>query len=149
MPVVRTLVGLGPSRWLGIIRLAALSILVEAGLKAMSLPRLANLMGVPLALNRSAGVGNIDQLLLSQMERELLDSAWRMLRHRPFKGTCLRRALIGGHILRRHKPTLLIGVAKSDGQVRAHAWVELRGISLDPDADLGYAALRSPMEGHK
>ena len=53
MPVVRTLVGLGPARWLGIIKLAALALLVEAGLKLMPLPRLANLMGVPLALNRS------------------------------------------------------------------------------------------------
>jgi hypothetical protein len=147
MPVIRTLAGLGPARWLGIVRLVALAVLVEAGLKLIPLPRLANLMGVPLGLNQlHEQVDNIDdQLPLNKIERELLDSAWRILRHRPFKGTCLRRALIGGHVLRRHKPKLRIGVAKSAGQVKAHAWVELKGISLDPDAHLAYAVLQSPM----
>jgi hypothetical protein len=147
MPLTRTVLGLGPRRWFGVIRLAVLALLIEAGLRVVPLPRLAQLLGVPLALKKTREpVSSPRQLRLTRIEGELLDSAWRILRHQPFNGTCLRRALIGGHILRRYDPRLLIGVTKRSGQVKAHAWVEIRGISLDPDAGLDYAILQSPME---
>jgi hypothetical protein len=144
MSVALAVFGLGPHRWLGIARLTTLTFLVEAALRILSLPRLARLLGVPLELGRSgAPSGSLDQLPLNQAERDLIDTAWRILRHRPFNGTCLRRALIGGHVLRHHQPLLRLGVAKSHGQVQAHAWVEISGISLDPDADLSYKVLQA------
>jgi transglutaminase superfamily protein len=147
MQALSTLLGLGPRRWLGVVQLASLALLVEAGLRIASLPRLAHLMKVQLALHGSgAPSGNLDQLPITQGEAELLDTAWRILRHRPFNGTCLRRALVGGYVLRRHDPWLRIGVAKSSEGVSAHAWVEVAGVSLDPDATLTYEVLRSPME---
>ena len=147
MPVMRTALALGPRRWFGVVQLAGLALLAEAGLRLLSLPRLADLMGVPLTLDRSsAPIGELTELSITHAETELLDSAWRILRHRPFNGTCLRRALIGGHVLRHHNPRLRIGVAKSCGQIGAHAWVEIGGISLDPDAGLAYEVLRLPMQ---
>ena len=145
MPVLRNVLGLGPGRWTGAIKLASLALLVEAGLKTVSLPRLARWLHVPLTLDRSsAPVGRLDQLPLTEAESDLLDTAWRVLRHRPFNGTCLRRALIAGYVLRYHDPRLRIGVAKSSGQVEAHAWVEGGGISLDSDASKAYQAFQSP-----
>ena len=75
-----------------------------------------------------------------------MDSAWRLLRRRPFNPTCLRRALLGGYVLRRHAPVVRIGVAKTDKLVLAHAWVEVDGVSLDPDAIVLYEVLRRPGE---
>jgi len=145
MPVVRTFLGLGPRRWSGVMKLASLALLVEAGLRIVSLPRLARWLQVPLTLDRSsAPVGRLDQLPLTEAEGDLLDTARRVLRHRPFNGTCLRRALIAGYVLRHYDPRLRIGVAKSFGQVEAHAWVEVGGISLDPDANQTYQVLHSP-----
>jgi hypothetical protein len=145
MPVLRTVLGLGPRRWTGAIKLASLALLVEAGLKTVSLLRLARWLHVPLTLDRSsAPIGRLDQLSLTEAEGDLLDTARRVLRHRPFNGTCLRRALIAGYVLRHHDPTLRIGVAKYSRQVEAHAWLEIGGISLDPDASKVYQAFQSP-----
>lgn len=47
-------------------------------------------------------------------------------RHGLFRPSCLRQALVAAWLLsgRGIAPSLLIGVAKEDGQLRAHAWVE-------------------------
>jgi hypothetical protein len=55
-----------------------------------------------------------------------------VLRHWPFGDTCLRQALVGGHRLRRLNPTLHVGVAKQGGEVRAHAWLVVAGVVIDP-----------------
>ncbi len=34
--------------------------------------------------------------------------------------------------MRRLDPVLRIGVAKHEGEVKAHAWLEIGGLSLDP-----------------
>jgi hypothetical protein len=49
-------------------------------------------------------------------------------------------------VLRRHAPALRIGVAKNDRGVQAHAWVEVDGVSLDPDAATMYEVLHRPAE---
>jgi len=85
-------------------------------------------------------------LTLSEREKEQLDTAWRVLRQRPFNGTCLRRAIVGGYFLRAHDPLLRIGVAKDRGRVTAHAWIEVDGVSLDPDGPRKYMALAKPSE---
>lgn len=92
----------------------------------------------------AAPVGATTLVELSAREREQLDTAWRMLRRPPFNGTCLRRALVGGYFLRAHDPILRIGVAKTDGVVAAHAWVEIDGVGLDPDGAEKYRVLSRP-----
>lgn len=141
MPVVRTIVSLGPRRWPGMAYLAALGLAVEIALRTVPLPRLARSLGAELALSGTAApTGSIDEVDLTRREADLLDTAWRIMKRRPFNPTCLRQALIGGHILRRRSPQVRIGVTKIAGAVSAHAWVEVEGISLDPDGTTRFAA---------
>ncbi|MDQ3462689.1 MAG: lasso peptide biosynthesis B2 protein [Actinomycetota bacterium] len=61
----------------------------------------------------------------------------------PIEGVCLREALVTGQRLRRLRPALKLGVARSETGVAAHAWVEIAGRSLDPTSSR-YAMLPSP-----
>lgn len=61
----------------------------------------------------------------------------RLVGHRhPWKASCLRQSLVVGWLLRRRglSPTIVIGVAKQLDVAPAHAWVQLDGIALDPNA---------------
>lgn len=115
--------------------LAALAVMtvVEIGLRTTTLPRLSRWMGVPLAVNGTAGnPAPGARLVLSHRTRVRLRAARKVARHWPFGDTCLRRALVSGQRLRRLGPELHVGVALVDGAVAAHAWLEIDGFSLDP-----------------
>jgi hypothetical protein len=117
------------------IELMCVAATVELGLRLTRLPRLCRVLGVHLELGAPpASTAGLRELALSERERERLDVGWRVLRRRPFNGTCLRRAMLAGFILRRRDHAVRIGVRKADGVVAAHAWLELDGISLDPDS---------------
>ena len=116
------------------VQLVIVATMVELGLRLTTLPRLARLLRVRVALDAAPStVVDVDGLALDERERERLDVAWRILRRRPFNGTCLRRAMLGGFVLRRRDHAVRIGVRKTNGVVAAHAWLELDGVSLDPD----------------
>ncbi|GAA4836917.1 hypothetical protein GCM10023221_12740 [Luteimicrobium xylanilyticum] len=116
------------------VQLVIVATTVELGLRLTTLPRLARLLRVRVALDAAPStVVDVDGLALDERERERLDVAWRILRRRPFNGTCLRRAMLGGFVLRRRDHAVRIGVRKANGIVAAHAWLELDGVSLDPD----------------
>ena len=70
---------------------------------------------------------------LSMNERRRLRIAWRVLAIGPFDGSCLRRALVGAWMLRSRDHAVRIGVRKTPDGIRAHAWLEIDGVSLDPD----------------
>lgn len=120
------------------------AILVEVGLRAVHLDRLAGWLGVPLATTEAAAVD--DPLRsLPPWARTRVRATRRVLRHWPFGDTCLRQALVGGSLLRRLQPTLRVGVARIDGEVRAHAWLVIGGAILDPrGAASSYRPLGSP-----
>lgn len=110
-----------------------LTAVVEVGLRALRLPRLASILGVPIALDQQPLQHNIpDPVVIPRWARRRLAASRRVLRHWPFGDTCLRQALVGGAMIRSLEPALRIGVTKRDGGVRAHAWIEIEGISLDP-----------------
>lgn len=110
--------------------------LVECGLRCMALPRLARLLGTPLSLESSMSDKSARQtpsdLTLPARSIRRIAAARRVLRHWPFGDTCLRQALVIGHLLRGLGPTLHIGVAKVEDQVRAHAWIMVEGTMIDP-----------------
>ena len=138
----RALLRRPPRTWVRATRTAALAGLVEVGLRTVPLPRLARLLGVRLALDGAVGrVGDLSLVRLSHSEAERLDITWRVLRHRPFNGTCLRRALLGAHALRHRDHAVRIGVQKVGGQVKAHAWLEVDGIVMDPDGIESFRSL--------
>lgn len=72
-----------------------------------------------------------DDLALTPQELAAIQDARRVLGTRPFNGTCLRRSLLVGNALRSRAPRLVLGVAKRDGTVTAHAWIEVQGWTID------------------
>ena len=122
----------------------AVAAFVEVGLRTVSLPRLAAMVGAPLLLEDPGGSGPaVDpEFVLPPGARRQLAATRRVLRHWPFGDTCLRQALISGQRLRRFQPHLQVGVAKFEGEVRAHAWLVIRGRILDP---MGAAASYLPL----
>ena len=126
--------GVPVREWPSTAAAVVVSAAVEIGLRVTTLPRLASWLGAPMRLDSETSVmpSSAAAARLSPAERRRLRSAWRVLRHWPFGDTCLRRALVGGHVLRRRGPALRVGVARIDGRIQAHAWLEIDGVSLDP-----------------
>lgn len=140
-------------RWLRLVRelpasLAALTVagIVEIGLRVTTLPRLAQLLGVPLAVSGTKqGAARSGPTVLSPAARRQVRATRRVMRRWPFGDTCLRQALVSGQRLRRLRPELHIGVARIDGEVRAHAWLTIDGGILDPmAAAASYQDLTAP-----
>ncbi|TQL69967.1 transglutaminase superfamily protein [Nocardioides albertanoniae] len=120
-----------------------LALVVEAGLRLLSLPRLAALLGVPLDLE-SAPAAPARNLLPARLQVRL-HAVRRVLRHWPFGDTCLRHALVAGSLMRRLDPVLQVGVARSADEVRAHAWLLVNGAIIDPwFAVASYLPLAAP-----
>lgn len=133
----------------------AVAVVVEIGLRHTTLPRLGRWLGVSLGSGADTTLGaattrHAGAPTLSARARRQVNATRRVLRHWPFGDTCLRQALISGQRLRRLHPRLHIGVAKIDGALRAHAWLEIDGGILDPLAaaasyhDLGVPGQESP-----
>lgn len=136
MALARAVLRLGPRRWLFLARVALTAALIEAAVRTVRLPRTARLAGVRLNLDggpAAAGPVPAGWSVLTTGERDRCDLALRVLDRGPFDATCLRRSLLLGHLLRHRGPVLRVGVAKRDGVVAAHAWLEVDGASLDTD----------------
>lgn len=133
---------------------AALAVAVEAGLRAMSLPRLARAMGVRLEdegpARSQAPPPAEARPALAAAEARRVRAAVRVYRAWPTGRVCLRRALVLGRLLRRRAPVLRIGVARPPGEdLHAHAWAEVDGAPLLGDAS-GFAALEGlPRAGER
>lgn len=134
--LVRRLRSVPPRQWPAFGAAAAVAVAVEVGLRTLKLPVLARIMGVPLKLDGGPSVLPADRadLPLPAWARVRLKVARRVMGRWPFGDTCLRRALVSGQRLRRLRPRLRVGVAKVDDEFRAHAWLEIDGVSLDPAA---------------
>jgi len=135
---LRALAALGPRRWPFVARVALTAALVELGVRTLPLPTVTRLAGVRPA----SGPGRPGDAwpLLTARERDRCRLALRVVAAPPFSATCLRRSLLLGHLLRRRRPTLQVGVAKDAGRVAAHAWIEIDGLSLDAES-VGYVPL--------
>jgi hypothetical protein len=116
-------------RW-AVVRVVAMLCLVEVGFRVCDIERLSTLVGVPLAED-GPGAGSPAQRGASEhlttSESRLLSAIDWVAARWLFPGTCLRRALLTGHVLRHRRPVLRLGLMP-DG-VTAHAWVEADGIT--------------------
>jgi len=129
---VRLMRTVGPREWPSVLAAAVVATGVELGLRTMTLPRLAWVLGAPLDTEGTAPTMRSGPPPgLSARQRRKVRAVQRVMRHWPFGDTCLRQALVCGQRLRRLHPTLHLGVAKIDGQIRAHAWLVIDGAVLD------------------
>lgn len=120
---------------------------IEWALHRRPLPEFAASLGVPLSTDTGGAVTEPFTDRLTGDERSALRAVRRVLRHWPWEDTCLRRALAVGHALRGRGPALRVGVTKTNGVVKAHAWLEIDGRTLDPDAPATYVSLVEPRRG--
>lgn len=133
MNLAATVLALGPRRWALLVRVAATAAVVEPAVRLLPLRTAARLAGARLELDQAVAERDAWPEL-TPAERERCALALRVLGRRPFRATCLRRSLVLASLLRRHRPALRVGVAKSGGAVAAHAWLEIDGATLDPEA---------------
>jgi hypothetical protein len=127
-----------------------MAVVVEVGLRTTTLPRLARALGAPLAVDGfDPYAGPVDGVIPGWASARM-SAARRVLRHWPFGDSCLRQALVCGGLVRRLEPALQLGVAKVDGEVRAHAWLVVGGSVVDPrravSSYLPLAAVRTGVE---
>jgi hypothetical protein len=115
---------------------------VEAGLRTSTVPRVAGRLGVTLGTDPS-GAPRVAPVAFTARESVDVDAARRLVRRWPAEARCLRRSLLIGHALRARRPVLRIGVAKHDGDVHAHAWIEIDGAAIEGvEAGVDFKPLR-------
>ena len=107
---------------------------VELTIRWVPLPRLGGLLGVGLNLAPARpGAGPVALGELPPRARRQLICTRRVADVWPFsRGPCLRRSLVGGHLIRDLGPAIRIGVADDHGSPIAHAWLELDERPLEP-----------------
>jgi hypothetical protein len=132
--------------WPAVVVTVAVAVVVEVGLRTIRLTTLARLVGAPLADANVETSGASRQLDLPAQAVRRLQLCARILRHWPFDEKCLRRSLVCGWRIRGLDPRLVVGVALVDGEVKAHAWLTVDGVSLDPSGPASFSVLR-PVEG--
>lgn len=133
--LVRRLRAAPPRDWPAYAAAATVAAVVEIGLRTTTLPQLTRRLGVRLATDDHPAIAmpaSPERLALPTRALRQLRVSVKVVRHWPFGDTCLRRALVAGRRLRHLDPVLQVGVAKVDGTVQAHAWLEIDGVSLDP-----------------
>jgi hypothetical protein len=122
---------------------------LELLLRAVRLPRLAAWFGLrpewgATAARPLTGLSDFDPPLNAR-EVRWARSVVRVMRHWPWgRGTCLRQSLVLGHLLRRRRPLLRIGVKLAASGAAAHAWLEVSGVAID---DQGFLPLARDVNG--
>ncbi|MEP7054461.1 MAG: lasso peptide biosynthesis B2 protein [Actinomycetota bacterium] len=131
-----------PSLVREVLRVLALAAVVEWRLRRTPIRSLAAGMGVPLADDgrpKAEPAGVLPGW--AELRLRSVDIAFKIWRFGA-AGDCLRRSLVTGHLLRELGPVLRLGVRRDGAQVRAHAWIEVRGVAIDSDPS-GYVPLEA------
>ena len=106
---------------------------VEATIRWVPLPTLSSGLRCPVDLSPSVGGAAIaSSHELGRRARRELRCAQRVADAWPLShGPCLRRALVGGHLLRRFGTRVRLGTYDDGGSLAAHAWLEIDGRPLE------------------
>jgi hypothetical protein len=145
--VLRRAARLDGRDWLVAVSTLSAALVVEIGLRTMRLPTLARMVRVPLSAEQPSAAPTTEALDLPPGTIRRLNISARIMQRWPFDEKCLRRSLVCGSVIRASEPQLVVGVALVDGEVKAHAWLTVGGVSLDPSgsaAFLGLAPVTSP-----
>lgn len=130
------------AKMLVVLRVVILAPTVELCLRTMAIQRTARLLRIRVRLEDGPGAPESlrPELRMTKQERRTIAIAWRVLDIGPFNSTCLRRSIVGACLMRRRDHAVRIGVLRMASGFKAHAWLEIDGISLDPDAPLDFNA---------
>jgi hypothetical protein len=113
--------------WLTTLHAMTVLVVVEGLIRWTPLPRLSRLLGV--RVNLEPAPDDVELFPVEQLPavaRRQLRGARRVTDVWPLsKGPCLRRSLVAGHLLRRYRPAVRIGVTGSGDELVAHAWIEI------------------------
>lgn len=135
---LRATLKLRPAELLAVVEVLLVLVFVEVALRTGPVTRVVGPLGITLRLTGEPGP-TVDPSRLSRdrfraVELRKVRLARRVVAHWPFgAGPCLRESLVIGHILRRHRPELRLGVARDGQAIAAHAWLEVGGVSLESD----------------
>jgi hypothetical protein len=140
----RRLLRLRPADWAQLMIIGIVAARVEYGLRHRRLPALAASLGIRFAEGGTARTteGSSDVVPDWAVRRLQLVNAG--MRRWPYGDSCLRVALVGGHRIRALHPELIIGVARDNGELKAHAWLVVAGVTLDPSAPKTFKQLHHP-----
>jgi hypothetical protein len=127
---VEQLRALSPWEWRLLLGLVLLLPAIGACLRLLGFRRTRDLLArwaptPPDQPRRDAGSASVEALRVARLVSSVA-------RHGPYRATCLRQSLAVWWLLRRRgiHSTLRIGVRLDQGDLRAHAWVELRGVPV-------------------
>jgi Transglutaminase-like superfamily len=110
-----------------IVHVLAVLAFVEASIRWVPLPRLSRVLGAPVTLAPTRGdAAQYDLALLPLPARRRLWITGKVADVWPLsRGPCLRRALVGGHLIREWHPAVRLGVGGVGDTLHAHAWIEI------------------------
>lgn len=147
--VVRTL-QLPPGEILTTLHAFAVIVVVELLIRTVPLTRLSRALGCRVSLAPAvAGAQRLRLKDLPARARRQVRCTRRVAHAWPFsQGPCLRSALVVGHLLREHDPAIRLGVLTTDGDVYAHAWLEIDGRPLEHVAAFDIFHQDAPQESH-
>ena len=127
---------LPPRELLTTLHATAVLVVVELLIRWVPLPRLSRMLGVEVTVEPARS--DAAQLPVDELPtraRRRLRCTRRVADAWPFsRGPCLRRALVGGHLIRHLHPAVRLGVAGAGDTLLAHAWLEIDGRPLEPVA---------------
>jgi hypothetical protein len=118
-------------RWLVMTRVLTLALQVEYLVRTRTFPDMCKALSLSLSDDLRVTTGLIR---LTPSEIRSLRCAELLMRHWPWDDTCLRRSLVHARLLRHRGAHVRLGVRRTSGQLRAHAWVEGAGLPIDPEA---------------
>ena len=138
---VRSLRALPAEFQLAVVRAFPIALAVEIGLRLLSLPALARLLGVRLGTRRTDQASEVrGSAEMDEAESQSARAVELIFRNWPLGGSCLRKSLVLARVLRKRNPLIRIGVARGEEGLTAHAWVEVEGASID-SASGGFSPL--------
>jgi Transglutaminase-like superfamily len=128
---------LPPRELLTTLRALSVIVVVELLIRWVPLPRLSRVLGVRINLEPApAESERLPATELPPRARRQLRCTRRVADAWPFsQGPCLRRALVGGHLLRDLGPSVRLGVGRAGDSLHAHAWLELDDRPLEHVGD--------------
>ena len=135
----RGVLRLSPRELLTTLHATVVLAIVELSIRWVPLPRLSRILGVRVNLAPARDhVVPLPLTALSPRARRQVSCTRRVADAWPFsRGPCLRRSLVAGHLLRRHDPTLRLGVGGAGDTLFAHAWIEIDDRPLEDVSGLG------------